>query len=337
MNIGLLRLVFGAVLFFFLGITSCGPEADKPQTGPASGVYSSPAKAVPVFIADSAFAHIEQQLSFGPRSPFSDGHQQFRIWVKNYLINLGWLVEEQEFSAVLANGTRGRGFNIIARWMPDATHRVLLAVHYDTRAVADHDPDPDRRGEPIPGADDGASGVGVLLELARLISADSLTGMGLDLILFDLEDQGNTGDPETWCLGAQYFSSNLDNRLASPRFGILLDMVGAHGARFAKEGYSVRYASQYVDRVWNTAHQLGFSGYFDMNRTGEVIDDHLFVNRIARIPMLNIINRPLNTNTGFGEYWHTHGDDIEIISKSTLRAVGQTVLQVLYDEAAAIL
>jgi len=328
----------GLIIFLFLFvIASCGQEDSGGSTAEVSERRSAVATDVPVFNADSAFHFIKQQLAFGPRAPFTEGHEHCRNWLVSFLEAQNWQVEEQVFQASLARGARGRGYNIIARWNPAVNNRILLAAHYDTRDIADYDPDPEMRDKPIPGADDGASGVAVLLELARKININQLPGLGIDIVLFDLEDQGNEGNIETWCLGAQYYARNPDARYAKPRFGILLDMVGAQGARFSKEGFSMQYAANYVDQVWNTAHRLGFSGHFDMSRTREVIDDHYFVNTIARIPMLNIINRPMNTETGFGHYWHTHADDIDIISKSTLKAVGQTVLQVIYNEASPLM
>jgi glutaminyl-peptide cyclotransferase len=240
-------------------------------------------------------------------------------------------VIEQPFDAITYKGERLKATNIIAVFNPEAKRRILLGAHWDTRAIADHDPDPDKRNQPIPGADDGGSGVGVLLEIARNLHLLPVE-IGVDIVMFDAEDQGaDTGNnPESWCLGAQHWSSNPHVKGYKADFGILLDMVGSKGARFTLEGVSMQFAPDVMNRIWKMAQSMGYSGYFVSERTGPITDDHYFVNTIARIPMINIINRPKNTETGFGQYWHTHADNMDVIDKNTLRAVGQVVLAVLY-------
>ena len=212
---------------------------------------------------------------------------------------------------------------------------MVLAAHWDSRHVADYDPDASRQNEPILGADDGGSGVGILMEIARAIQKNPID-LGVDIVLFDAEDYGESQgeDITTWCLGSQHWSRNPHVAGYRADFGILLDMVGSKGARFTKEEVSRTFAPQVLDKVWKLSQNMGYGNYFVNDNTRQLVDDHLFVNQIARIPMIDIINRPVDTETGFGHYWHTHADDMSVIDKQTLRAVGQTLLAVIYQKSA---
>jgi hypothetical protein len=180
--------------------------------------------------------------------------------------------------------------------------------------------------------------VGILLEIARILASDALQpDVGVDIILFDGEDDG---EPEYrrqrdhsqiwWCLGSQHWSMTPHRSGYTAYFGILLDMVGGKGARFYKEGYSVQYAKNVVDKVWKYAHDLGHSDFFPMRRAEAITDDHLFVNENANIPMINIIE--YSPDYGFGHYHHTHADNMELIDRKTLQVVGETVLFAIYQE-----
>ena len=295
---------------------------------------------VPPFNADSAYFYIERQVAFGPRVPGTESHQKTVEWMAAKLAEYAGAanVQVQEAPAEIYDGTKITIKNVIASFHPERKLRILLCAHYDTRKVADHDTE--QRDVPIAGANDGGSGVGVLLEIARQLRADPLQNLGVDIVLFDAEDQGipdNMGFDKgrdsylTWALGSQYWSKNRHNPAQNFQYGILLDMVGAEDAVFPQEGYSVAYAGHVVKKVWNQAYQLGHGNYF-LNRVGpELIDDHLFVNEYAGIPTIDIIHYNTNTNS-FGEFWHTHDDDMDVISRKTLHAVGETVLTVLYKE-----
>jgi glutaminyl-peptide cyclotransferase len=289
---------------------------------------------VPKFERDSAYAFIEKQLSFGPRVPNTEAHQQCKEWLVNTFERLGAKVIEQEFQAKAYTGDVLNGTNIIAQYKPAAQKRVLLAAHWDSRPFADSPLSEERQKEPILGADDGGSGVAVILEVARQLQSHPID-LGVDLVLFDLEDYGDSENhtPDSYALGSQYWSGNTHySGKNKPRHAILLDMVGSKNARFPREYYSVQYARRTLDKVWSLAQKLGYSNYFVNENSGAISDDHFYVNTIANIPMIDIINRQPGTQTGFGEYWHTHNDDLDIIDKRTLRAVGQVMLAVIYRE-----
>jgi hypothetical protein len=225
--------------------------------------------------------------------------------------------------------------NIYARLAPDNPERVMLYAHWDTRPMADRGEV--RTDEPIPGANDGGSGVGVLLEMARIMKKKP-PDIGVDIFFFDAEDQGRPEGSKgggqsqgTWCLGSQYWSKNLPIPNYAPKYGVLLDMVGDSNAVFPREGISMRYASWLVDRIWGRARRMGYGNRFIQQRVGPITDDHLYVNRIARIPSVNIVHIDPKTDD-FGDFHHTHQDKMANISKEPLDAVGETLLEVLYRE-----
>ncbi|MGY6744653.1 MAG: M28 family peptidase [Cecembia sp.] len=293
-------------------------------------------RTAPEFNPDSAYAFIQQQVDFGPRVPNTEGHRKTREWLIEKLKSYGLEVKTQDFQARTYDNLNWNLTNIIASYNPSAKKRILLGAHWDTRRIADKDTE--RIDEPIDGANDGGSGVGVLLEIARLItSSEETLDIGVDFILFDGEDDG---EPEYsnvrnnnqiwWCLGSQHWSKNPHQPGYTAYYGILVDLVGAKGARFYREGYSMRYAKNIVNKVWNFASELGYSDFFIARDAPEIIDDHVFVNRDAKIPMINIVE--FSPDYGFGHYHHTHADNMDIIDRRTLKAVGQTVLFTLYQE-----
>ncbi|HMQ60924.1 MAG TPA: M28 family peptidase [Flavilitoribacter sp.] len=295
---------------------------------------------VPRFEMDSAYAYVAKQLEFGPRVMNSEGHEACKNWLVNKLKSFGAKVTEQHFQAKTYNGLTVNGTNITGSYNPESRTRILLAAHWDSRHIADSPLSTERRDEPILGADDGASGVGVLLEVARQLQQNPIS-IGVDIVLFDAEDYGEsnveyTTQAEqlkgvmTWALGSQHWAKSFSG--TKPIYGILLDMVGAKGAYFPKEEYSRTFAPQLVEKIWSMANSMGYSSFAQVNGGG-VTDDHFFVNRSAGIPMVDIINMPPNSaNKSFGDHWHTHNDNLDIIDPRTLRAVGQVVLAVLYNE-----
>jgi hypothetical protein len=292
----------------------------------------------PDFKADSAYHYIAQQVAFGPRIPGSEASQNTLNFLVAKLKSYGWTVTEQPFTAFRYDGKKLQGTNIIAQFQPAVAKRILLAAHWDARSIADKDSV--RKNEPIDAANDGASGVGVLLEIARnLHEAKNKPAVGVDIIFFDLEDHGEPEDyagehkPNSWALGSQHWAANLVPANYSAYYGILLDMVGGKGAIFPHEGSSMQYAPGIVRSVWATAADLGYSHLFVDQDAFGISDDHTAVNEIAKIQMIDMIDlRSVNGGFEFGSFHHTHADNLENIDKSTLKAVGQTLLQVLYRE-----
>ena len=292
----------------------------------------------PDFKADSAYQFIAQQVAFGPRVPGSEASQNTLKFLVSTLKSYGWTVTEQPFTAFRYDGKKLQGTNIIAQFQPAIAKRILLSSHWDARSIADKDSV--RKDEPIDAANDGASGVGVLLEIARnLHEAKTKPAVGVDIVLFDLEDHGEPEDytgehkPNSWALGSQHWAANLVPANYRPYYGILLDMVGGKGAMFPHEGTSMQYAPGIVRSVWATAADLGYSHLFVDQDAFGISDDHTAVNEIAKIQMIDLIDlRASNGGFEFGSFHHTHADNLANIDKSTLKAVGQTLLQVLYRE-----
>ncbi|MDX1683924.1 MAG: M28 family peptidase [Saprospiraceae bacterium] len=285
---------------------------------------------IPAFNEDSAFAYIEKQVSFGPRVPGTEGHDRCADWLESKLSEFGLNAQIENFKTRRFDGKVINGKNIVASLNPQASKRVFLCAHWDTRYKADYDKL--KSTDPILGADDGGSGVGVALEIARVLSQTSEFDMGLDIVLFDAEDQGEEdGNVDSWGLGAQHWS-NAHKSQYNPKYGILLDMVGARGAQFFREGYSLQSAPNVVYKIWKVAEDMGYSDLFIPRDGRGVVDDHYFINRNTGWPVVDIIHTNQNKGTGFGSHWHTHDDNLEVIDKNVLKRVGRVVLRVLCYE-----
>ena len=290
---------------------------------------------VPTFNADSAYAFVAKQVSFGPRVISSKGWENCAIWLENKFKTYTSNVIVQEAQITTYDGKNHTLKNIIASFSPEKNNRVALFAHWDSRHIADHDIK--NQNKPILGANDGGSGVGVLLEIARQLNIKN-TKIGIDIILFDAEDYGqpeNSGFPvmqNSWCLGSQYWSNNPHKQNYFAQYGILLDMVGAKDATFRYEQISSYYASNILQKVWRKANLLGFGNHFIFENANQILDDHYYVNTITGIPTIDIIEYDPATESNFNRHWHTHKDDMNNIDKSTLNAVGQTVLEVIYKE-----
>jgi len=289
----------------------------------------------PVFNADSAYNFVLQQVEFGPRVPETDAHKACANFLINKMKKFADNVITQK-AIVKAYDDKMLGMiNIIGEFNPGKKNRIMFCAHWDTRPFADQD-DKDS-DKPIDGANDGASGVGVLLELARQLSKNK-PSIGVDVIFFDTEDYGQPDGSKrvfrvnTWCLGSQYWAKNLHRNNYFPRYGILLDMVGASDAIFTMEGNSMKYAPGVMRKVWKIATNQGFSKYFSFDKTNAIVDDHVYINEISGIPCIDIVHYDFTTPSHFGKFWHTHDDNMEIIDKNTLRAVGQTLLEVIFQE-----
>lgn len=329
----IVKNLIASVLFIGL-IIGCKTKTDSDQTAEqAPKLVSSP-----VFNADSAYAFVKKQVDFGPRVPNTSAHKQCGDFLVNTLKKYGLQVTEQAFTATTYDGKKLNARNIIGSFNPAAVKRILLTSHWDSRPFADQDSL--HKTKPVPAANDGASGVGVLLEIARVLSSqDKKLDLGVDIIFFDAEDWGADQAQDKYsgyCLGSQYWAANKHIPNYAAYFGVLLDMVGAKGAVFPKEGYSEKMVESVVREVWGIAGQLGYSNYF-INQSGSAItDDHVPVNEVAKIPMIDIIHtRPNNLSHTFFDQWHTADDTMEHIDPKTLKAVGQTLVQVLYQEGQA--
>jgi len=324
-------------------IVGCKPDVKTPPVVEPTAPVIKRTIPVPAFSGDSAYAHVAAQVAMGPRTANSEGHKQVREYITGNLERYGATVTVQDFPTKFYDGTRVTGYNIVGSFNPEASKRIFLCAHYDTRPIADSDlADPNRYNEPILGADDGGSGVGALLEVARLLSENPFTEMGVDLVFFDLEDNGKPDgqtreDMYTWALGAQYWAASPHVTGYNPKFGILLDMVGAENAVFGREQFSKEYAGQYQNRIWDLAKKMGKGERFVNANIGQAIDDHYFVNSIAGWPTVDIIHKKIGGQSGFGDHWHTHNDNLDVISAETLGDVGQVVTAVVYREAGNML
>ena len=323
---------FTIISLVVLTIFSCdNKQNSKPAAQPAPQAKQV---VIPQFNADSAYNYVAKQLEFGPRVPGSEAHKQCAEWFIDFFNEKADTVYVQDFRTRLYNGNGIDGKNIIAAFNPEAKKRILLAAHWDSRPFADHDPDEKNWNTPIDGANDGASGVGVLMEIARLMK-ETPTNVGVDIILFDLEDYGapyylNIMTNDDWALGSQYWSKNPHIYNYRAYFGILLDMVGAPNAKFPKEYYSQQFAPALSNDVWRIAREIGYSDYFTNELGHPINDDHIYVNVHARIPMIDIIHLENNSESSFYPYWHTVKDNIEQIDPKTLGMVGDVVVNVIY-------
>lgn len=288
---------------------------------------------VPVFSADTAYAAIETQVAMGPRCPGSEAAAECARWIESRLNEYGAdsiILQRTVMTDPMNSSRKVPVVNILGRFNPDAKNRILLAAHYDTRPIADEESDQALASRPIPGANDGGSGVGVMLELARMMGIDR-PEVGVDLLFVDLEDSGISNKDESWCLGSQYFAANLPYATAAerPRAAIVLDMVGAPGARFHREAFSDHYNRPVVERVWAAAKAAGHASRFPDEPGGAILDDHLPLIR-AGIPAIDIVESRSEATGGFPASWHTHDDNMSNIDRATLEAVGQTVAQFIY-------
>lgn len=322
--------IFIAISTAFLFIMCSAGNAQKPDSTPSAEVSK-----VQQFDADSAYLYVARQLEFGPRVPGSDAQKACAEWLQNELARHGAKVYVQNTEAKAYDGTTLPIINIIGSYNPEAKTRVLLMSHWDCRPMSDADPDKSKYHNPVDGANDGASGVGVLLELARQAGLKN-PKVGIDIFLCDAEDYGAPDEfkgehkEEWWALGTQAWcrKPHVDGYRAT--YGILLDMVGAKGATFYYEYYSKRYASDILNSVWNIAQSLGYGKYFIPQDGAGITDDHVFVNRLTGIPTIDIIDTREDGDGTFYPYWHTSGDTLDKIDPETLKAVGSVLMKLVY-------
>ncbi|MDP4267409.1 MAG: M28 family peptidase [Bacteroidota bacterium] len=320
------------ICLFIISFISCNNQSakheEKQKTQEITSTYD--------FNSDSAYSYVEKQVDFGARVPNTKSHEKCAVYlidkIKKYADNV--IIQEANLKAF--DGTILKSKNIIAEFNPQAKTRILLCSHWDSRPWADQEKDEAKKKMPVPAANDGASGVGVLMEVARLLNINK-PAVGVDIIFLDSEDYGqsehNAGKEaeDSWCLGTQYWAKNLHHPDYTAKFGILLDMVGAPNATFAMEGTSVYYANDVLEKVWSIANKSGYSEYFIYKKSGSITDDHYYINTLAKIPSIDIIQNDPTTRSGFGYYWHTTDDTMKNIDRNTLKAVGQTLLNVISE------
>ena len=288
------------------------------------------------FSADSAYAYIAQQLAFGARVPGSQAHEACGDWLVSELARHGAQVKNQHGTMTNYAGQPQAIRNIVAILEGNTSDAVLLCAHWDCRPWSDEEELYEHRFEPVMGANDGASGVGVILEMVRQLTLRKAKGEFIptvQVVFFDCEDMGTPNHytgvqrDNTWCLGSQFWAKEYKSSTVNCQYGVLLDMVGDPSATFPKEYFSMQYAGGYMEQLWRTAQRLGYGRYFVQQATYyPITDDHYYVSTIAGIPCVDIIDYKTNTETGFAEWWHTQHDDIQNINKQTLQAVGETVL-----------
>ncbi len=335
------RLIF-SLLFSLLLIVGCGNSSvngGKTTAAVNSSVVMPAKRIVPIFDGDSAYNFVAEQVAFGPRVPNSDAHRACGDYLEEKLRSYGATVISQNVDIKAYTGDVLKARNIIAQFQPEKSERILLCAHWDSRPWADSDPDADNHYKPILGANDGGSGVGALIEVARHLS-QMPAEVGVDIVLFDAEDYGRheaewedaVAGEETWALGSAHWAKNPHVEGYKARYGVLLDIVGAPGSTFCLEGYSMHFAPALMGRVWSIAKSLGYSRYFPMREGGAITDDHVNVNRYLGIPCIDIINYDPSSPNGFGAHHHTVRDNMDWIDPATLKAVGQTLLTVIYNE-----
>lgn len=306
-----------------IALTACKGKAKAAET------EESPSADIPAFCEDSAYAYCAAQCDFGPRTMNSAAHDSCANWIAATFKRMGCAVSTQKADIKAWDGKTLHATNIIASINPNTPQRIILCAHWDSRPWADNDPDKANHDKPVMAANDGASGVAVLIEIARQLQAKPLVPVGIDLVCFDAEDYGTDNDENSWALGAAHFAKQM--KPATYAYGILLDMVGGQNAKFYQEGFSLKYAQNIVSWLWTAAQQAGYSTYFPMQGGGYITDDHKYLNE-AGVPTVDIIPYyPDCQQSCFGPTWHTVSDDMQHIDKQTLKAVGQTLMQHLYS------
>lgn len=327
------KIAFVGLFFSFFSLVQFSCTRQKKELKEKTATDSLTIS-IPAFNADSAYRYIQAQVDFGPRTPNSKAHEKCGDYLLKEMTRFGGQITVQKTDLMGWDGKVLKARNIITSFNTEKTTRILFLAHWDCRPWSDHDPNPANHKKPVLGANDAASGVGVLMEVARQLQIQK-PRVGVDILFVDMEDYGEPEwyegqkTEESWCLGSQYWAKNPHVPGYRARYGILLDMVGVPNATFPKEQHSMYYAPHVVEKVWNEATANGFDTFFVNKQGGGITDDHLPINQIIGIPTIDIIHYDEN---GFGDFWHTQNDTMENIDKTTLKAVGQTLLGVIYKE-----
>lgn len=294
--------------------TSCAPPT---TTGDIAAPEPAP---VVGFDGDAAFARLEALMEL-PRSLGDPRRARSIDALANMLAAAGSRPHAHAFKAADRDGTAYALVNLVADFRPDARTRFVLATHFDTRPWADEDPDPAAHALPVPGANDGTSGVAVLLELAPALLRDLPDDVGFTIVLFDGEELGHDSDPAGYCAGSRRLAADIQDPaftlLREAAFGIVLDMVGDRDLRIIPEPTSVAAAPELVDHVWSTAQRHGVTTFDATVREVGIVDDHKFLGA-AGIPSILLIDRD------YAE-WHTVRDTIDRVDARSLHAVGEVL------------
>ncbi|HKI79035.1 MAG TPA: M28 family peptidase [Ignavibacteriaceae bacterium] len=316
------------LLFAIFFIYSCG---EKPQQEISKPLYELAKNYnIPKFDSENAYNQVKAQVNFGPRNPNSKGHEAALNYLQNELKKYCDDVQLQSFTYSGYNDEKLNLTNIIGRFNPAEKNRIILCAHWDTRPRAEKAEDPKRRNEPILGANDGGSGVGVILEMAKILKTNKIN-YGVDLVLFDGEDYGKESDLDNFCLGSKYFAVNYKEP-NYPAFSILLDLVGDKEAEFKVEGNSKNYAPEVIKTVWGIASQIN-ANMFSQQDGSAIYDDHIPLNR-AGLKTIDIIDMELvgaDTPVKRRNYWHTHKDTMNNIGKNALQQVGDVLTHLIYS------
>jgi len=312
-------------------LAGCKHKQESPTVLPAVDYTQV---AIPAFSADSAYRYTSDQLAFGNRIPGTKAWEQCADYLVAQMQRWCDTVMVQDFRTTLWDNSTVPGRNIIASNNLQASKRILLAAHWDSRRWADHDSDPEMQHSPVPGANDGAAGVAALMEMARIMS-QMPPSVGVDFIFFDVEDQGvpewsETYDEHSWCKGSQYWAANRHVPYYTAVYGILFDMIGTPEPRFTKEYVSRQYAPGLTDKLWNCAAALGYGNIFVNQNTEPILDDHLYVNQGTGIPMVDIVQNSMNIS--FFSHWHTTTDDLQSVNADALRIVATVTMKTIYAD-----
>ena len=329
------RIVTFLSLVIVVFIASCTNDNKNNNVTPPVKTVAAPKIPTPDFNADSAYSFVKAQVDFGPRIPGTKPHERCADYLVAKLKSYGLKVTFQNGTVKTYDGKQFNLKNIIAEYKPDLNNRILLTAHWDTRPWADLDSI--KKDKPFDGADDGASGVAVLMELARQLGISKVE-KGVDIIFFDIEDYGQQSSSgiesqkeDTWCLGSQYWAKNPHKPGYFADYGILLDMVGGKNPVFPKEGTSLAYAPDIVKKIWDIAGRMGYGNYFSNEETGETIDDHLYINTLAHLKCIDIVHYEVAKHN-YPYFHHAHSDNMDVIDKNTLKMVGQLLLEVIFSE-----
>lgn len=319
--------LFGILFIFFIleGCSGCGEPQPKDTTDIAN--TSRIQRPYPAFAEDSAYNYIQKQLDFGYRIPGTPEHKKCADWLYAELVKFCDTVYYQKGTTKTAEGKTIPIYNLVGSFKPKSQQRMILSSHWDSRPWGDNDIE--KKDQPILAANDGASGVGVLLALSQLLKKNP-PPVGVDIIFFDAEDMGKSEFENSFCLGSQYWAKNPHIPFYKAQFGVLLDMVGGKNAQFYKESYSTAKAGWVLSHVWGIAEESGNGARFVAQNIGGITDDHVYVTEGTGIPMIDIIQYD-QQNGGFAHYWHTHADNMNSIDKATLKAVGTVMSALVFN------